>query len=326
MSIEFYCPHCEAYLRAPDSKARLSIACPHCGGRCWVPLKSEQESSFDDVEEWSDAEDFDEADYEADYEPTSASTNVPVLTPKKKQLQTSCKVCDSVLSPSENVCKVCSHRVGTPIFDEPADVDVGKILSTSWRLYTRHFGTCLIVTVTDAVLTIVACVLAIFIGGTAALAVGNRPGLVVFMFLIASGLGWGIAMSMFAIGHMRFYLDLCRTDRADFHKSMDFQGPIGHIFSGGVVYWSLFPFLLPPIFLWPFGRVVVDQNVSGFRGLWTALRLSVKHFSVCFVLVFVKIGAILISSLFPVGGAILLTPYFAILNTVAYLHFIGELE
>ncbi len=322
MPVEFYCSQCEAFLRAPDSKAGLSITCPHCTKRCWVPLESEEETFSEEDEDWISEDDFDETDYESD----SGPAYVPVLAPKRRRIETRCEACDSVLSLGEKICSECEHHVGTPIFHEPDSVDAGKILSDSWRLYTKHFGSCLAVTVADTVLTIIASVLAIFVGAIASLAAGNQPGLVLLMFFAASGLGWGIAMSMFAIGHMRFYLDLCRTGKAEIRKSLDFQGPIGHVFVGGVVYWGLFMTLLGPILLWPFGRVAVDQELSAPRALWTAFRLSAKHFAVSVVLLVIKIGALLVSSLFPVGGAILMTPFFAILNTVAYLHFIGELE
>src|SRR5690606_2875831 len=39
--IEFYCPHCETYLRTPDLKAGLSAECPTCWERIWVPHESE---------------------------------------------------------------------------------------------------------------------------------------------------------------------------------------------------------------------------------------------------------------------------------------------
>ncbi|MBT5018984.1 MAG: hypothetical protein HON04_09570, partial [Planctomicrobium sp.] len=51
-----------------------------------------------------------------------------------------------------------------------------------------------------------------------------------------------------------------------------------------------------------------------------------KHSGVSFALFLVKFGALFASTLIPVVGTILVTPYLATLNTVAYLHFTGELE
>lgn len=323
LSIEFYCHHCEAFLRAPETKAGLSIGCPHCGSRLWVPLES---AAFEDIHELEFSENSeDELVYtQEDFEVASSPRRQPSIDQSHETLL--CIRCDTPRHPGKKICKQCGHRVGTPKFLEPDEIDLGKILSTSWRLFTRHYWSCLTVTFTDTLLTIAACVISIIIGGMAAVMAGNQPESIILFFFIGTGLGWSVAMSMFALGHIRFYLHLCRTENPEFRESMSFQGPIGALLVGGVVYWSLFLFIFPSIFLWPFGRIIVDQQTSAPRGLWTALRLTTKHAGICLVLFVIKVGAFLTANMIPGVGLILLTPYFAILNTVAYLHFIGELE
>ena len=249
-------------------------------------------------------------------------------SPAKHSLELSvCILCDAPLQSGKNICKRCGYRVGAPPFQEPQDVDLGKILSTTWRLFLQHYWSCLTVTFTDTLFTIVACVVSMMIGAMAAIMAGNQPGHIILFFLIGTGLGWSVAMSMFALGHIRYYLHLCRTERPEFSESMSFHGPaVGALLVGGAVYWSMFLLVFPSIFLWPFGRVVVDQNTSAARGLWSALRLTTKHSSVCLVLFVIKVGAFFVSGTVPILGILLLTPYFAILNTVAYLYFIGEFE
>ncbi len=321
LSIEFYCPHCDAFLRASQTKAGLSISCPHCSRRLWVPHESEQD--IDELEAIEDHEDefvYDQSDFEA---ASTSQTQPSSVQSRETQL---CIRCDTPLLPRKKACKQCGLRVGSPEFIEPEEIDLGKILSTSWRLFTQHYWSCLTVTFTDTLLTIAACVISLIIGGMAAVMAGNQPGTIILFFFIGTGLGWGVAMSMFALGHLRFYLHLCRTENPEFRESMSFQGPVGALLVGGAVYWSLFLLIFPSIFMWPFGRVVVDQQTSAPRGLWTALRLTTKHAGVCVALFVIKVGAFLAAGMVPILGVILLTPYFAILNTVAYLHFIGELD
>lgn len=289
----------------------------------WVPLESEVFDAADEFEFIEDGE-LEIIYRQEDFEAESTSQTQAFSGHSHKSVL--CVICDTPKHPNKKICKQCGHRVGSPEFVEPDEVDLGKILSTSWRLFTKNYWSCLTVTFTDTVLTIVACVATIVVGGIAAVMAGNQPANVVLFFFIATGLGWSVAMSMFALGHTRFYLHLCRTENPEFRESLSFQGPVGALLIGGAVYWSLFLFIVPSIFLWPFGRVVVDQQSSAPFGLWTALRLTSKHTSVCLVLFVIKVGAFLTAGMVPVLGGILLTPYFAILNTVAYLHFIGELE
>lgn len=323
MSIEFYCPHCNAFLRASETKAGLSIGCPHCGSRLWVPHGSEALEDIDELEIIEDHDDefvYDQSDFEA------ASTSLDPPSSAQSLETLLCIRCQAPLRSGKKICKQCGHRVGAPEFFEPDEIDLAKILSTSWRLFSQHYWSCLTVTFTDTLLTIAACVVSIIVGGMAAIMAGNQPGTMVLFFFIGTGLGWGVAMSMFALGHIRFYLHLCRTENPEFRESMSFQGPVGALLVGGAVYWSMFLLIFPSIFLWPFGRVVVDQQASAPRGLWTALRLTTNHAGICLVLFVIKVGAFLAAGMVPILGIILLTPYFAILNTVAYLHFTGEFE
>lgn len=284
MPIEFYCSACEAYLRAPESKAGLSTSCPHCTSRIWIPVESEVfESVEEEVSEFADS---------------------------------------SLLLEGE-------QAVGTKLeqsFIEPEEVDISCILGDTWQIFVENWKICMAVTAVDTVLTIAAVFVLMMIGGIAAAMVANQPATAILAFFAIVGLGLGVAFSMFAVGHIRFYLDLCRGKKPVIKKSVDFQGPVGRMLFGGMIYWGLFIFIFPPIFLWPYGRVVMDQNRSAVGSVAGALRLSIKHSGVCFVLFLVKFGALSASTLIPVVGQVLVTPYLAILNTVAYLHFIGELE
>jgi len=288
LAIEFYCSACEAYLRAPDEKAGLSTNCPHCSTGIWIPLESDAIEIDEEDLEWEEAEE----------------DLVSVLQDD---------------DPSFN-------DEARQEFAEPDEVDLSKILSDTWQIFTRNWKACVAVTVVDSLLTIVALFVTFMIGGIAAAMAANNPGTAVLAFLAITGLGLGVLLSMFAVGHIRFYLELCRNENPVLKKSVNFQGPVGRMLIGGVVYWGLFIFIFPPIFLWPYGRVLMDKERSSLGSISTALRLSAKHSGVSFALFLVKFGALFASTLIPVVGTILVTPYLATLNTVAYLHFIGELE
>lgn len=328
MSVEFFCPHCEAYLRAPAAKLGLSISCPYCHGRLWVPLESE---------EWeTDSTAWDEYDFVQTPERTRSDPQVvdAVAGAARRGLastlgkQKTCRRCQRTMLEEDDVCPVCgdSSISNATVTEggEDHEVDVSLILAVTWEIYTTNFWPCFSVTLADTVLTTVATVVALFVGAFAATQAAQGPASAFLAFFVAAGIGWSVAMAMFAVGHIRYYLDLCRTGQPEFAKAINFEGPVGAMLGGGLVFWSLFLLILPPIFLWPYGRVVVDKNSSALSGLRTALSLSFRNTGVCFVLFVVKIGVVLVSGLVPIVGTLFLTPYLAILNTVAYLYMSGE--
>lgn len=288
MPIEFYCTACEAYLRAPDSKARQAISCPHCSSRIWVPQES---VDFDALEYLEELE-------EAEHEREEYLTPVPVKPVPIVEVD----------------------------YDEPDEVDLSNILSDTWRIYTRNLRACYTVTVVDTMLTVAAAFVSCLVGGIAAAMVARNPGGAMLAFFSVAGLGMGVMLAMFAVGHIKFYLQLCRGESPDLKKSVDFQGPVGRMMIGGLFFWGTVFLVLPPIFLWPYGRVLMDKRASSVGSLFIALRLTGNHAGVCFALFVVKAGALFASAIIPVVGTILITPYLAVLNTVTYLHMIGELE
>lgn len=301
MSIDFFCTRCESQLRAPDSKAGQAISCPYCSNRVWIPYETESfEQNSDSFNSLDDSDLHSAYEYDAPGELSSYQTAVYDETDSREREQRA--------------------------FSEPQSVDLGQILSDSWSLYTEHWRTCMVVTVADAALTIIAFICCCFVGGFASVLAANRPVLVGFAFIGVVGLGMSVIMSMFAVGHIRFYLDLCRDLQPDVRKSMDFDGPVGSMLTGGLLYWTLFPLILPAIFLWPFGRVLIDQKSSASGAILKSLSLSGRHSGVSFAIFVVKAGALFVSGLIPVIGTLVVTPYLAILNTVTYLHFTGELE
>lgn len=318
MPVEFYCQQCEAYLRAPDSRAGLATNCPHCRQRIWIPYESVPADLPEDSEAW------DEGDT-----PVAAAPRGQPVKPIRSRRRTTGGRCGNCAAPTrrdQDFCRQCGHRIGVAQPANPAEIDLGLILSETWHHLTSRLLHVVSVTILDLIITIVMTVVVVFVGALAANMGANLPGNMVLMFLAVTALGWCVAMSTFATGHMRFYLDLCRTQRADLQKAVYFDGPVLATLLGGVLYWVTFPLILPAIFLWPIGRIVVDQNVSAGRAAWIAAKLTSRHPGICFSLFAIKVAAFFISGLVPVLGLILVTPYLAILNTVAYLHLIGERE
>lgn len=322
MSIEFYCTQCDAFLRAPDSKQSLAISCPHCLARVWVPQNSELERLEDFDDAWQTDEENDQFAAAALQAATNQFQSLANNSPDLKQ----CVRCGKHTEFAESWCGNCGKRFPSPDYLGPNEVDLGRILSETWRVFSKNWKPCFAVTLLDTFLTFAGIIIAFFIGGFSAALVAKNPGSSILAFLVVAGLGLSVLLSMFAVGHLRFYLELCRNQSPDLRSSLNFQGPIGAILVGGIVYWSLFLLILPAIFLWPFGRVVLDQKRSAVSAICRTLELSGKHVGVCMALFVIKIGALLASGMIPVAGTLIVTPYLAILNTVAYLHFTGELE
>ncbi|MEW4490728.1 hypothetical protein AB1L42_21780 [Thalassoglobus sp. JC818] len=324
MTIEFYCPECEAYLRANSTKAGLSVQCPHCNHRAWVPYESEPQ--FDD----EDFHDWDEAVVDDSASDSALLVREERLSPSSQiddAAQSQISKCPRCGSPKfQGICKCTSYEieheeVSTAV---PGEVDLSRILSQTWTIYTKNLPSCYAVTLLDLLFTVLGLILSLMIGGMCAAVSQQPPGIAILIFFIVSLMGMSLCFSILAVGHLNFYLDLCRTRTPNLQKSFEIRGPIGTLLISGIIYWMTFVLIFPLFFLWPFGRIVVDQHQRGVSPLRSALRLTLRNVEVCLSLGVLKIGAFFAANLIPVVGQILIVPYLAVLNTVAYLHLNGE--
>ena len=312
MSIEFECPECEAVLRTADEKAGTSANCPYCSERIHIPIQDE--SRFRE-ESWS------QVAQESLPEPDPSEKTA---TPTRRQIVKAglCVICREAPAGNDRRCREC--RFEQDAIAEPDEVDLSQILSETWTVFTRNFATCLAVTVIDVLFTLVAVVIAFFVAVACAVVAGQEPAIMLLVFFFVSFLGVSISWSFLAIGNIRFYIDLCRHDDADIQKTFAVHGPAWSILVAGFFYWATAILFLPLAFLWPFGRVIVDQNRSGVGSLIHSLRMTTRHSGVCLALAMIKIGGFFAANLIPVFGQLVFVPYCATLNTVAYLHFRGE--
>ncbi|TWT49802.1 hypothetical protein KOR42_38740 [Thalassoglobus neptunius] len=324
MTIEFYCPECQAYLRANATKAGLSVQCPHCNGRTWVPFESEPQFDGDEFSEWE--------------EPVvDDSANEPALLVREERLSptsqidesdssqiSKCPRCGSAKLQKNQKCVRCELGAEGVSPATPGEVDLSRILSDTWSIYTKNFPSCYAVTLIDLLFTVLGLIFSLMIGGVCASISQQPPEIAILLFFVVSLLGMSVCFAVLAVGHLSFYLDLCRTRTPDLQKSFEFRGPIGTLLISGIIYWMTFVLIFPLFFLWPFGRIVVDQNQRGVSPLRGALRLTLRNLDFSLSLGVLKIGAFFAANLIPVVGQILIVPYLAILNTVAYLHLIGE--
>lgn len=331
-AVEFYCPHCDAYLQAPDRRRGFSIRCPHCRNSLTVPYESTAFRVDDDESSFGFNDASGEFEAEGAYQNAVFSGATDEVTVSRVEelpphrVVGHCRLCQAPLLKTEDFCSECGFHTRRTTLREPQAVDLGAILSTTWDIFTRNFGLWMTVSVLDLILSILSTVFVLFAGVLVVTMAGGKLELITLMFLVTVCVGWVVLFSMFAIGQIRFSLELCREQQPQVRKSLNFEGPVGAMLTGGLVYWLLFPFVIPAIFLWPIGRLITDQNLSPGRATWQALRLTTRHSGVSAALFLIKVGAFFASNVVPIIGVIAITPYFSTLNSVAYLYFIGEFE
>lgn len=303
MPIDFYCKHCLTYLRTPEEKAGLSTQCPTCWERIWVPLESEERIP---PEKWP-------------VEAAPGAGNDPSRGRRSGRQP-------SVLDDHERRSRAAVRP------RRPADL--GTILSTTWRIYSDNLGICLVATVIDVLVTIVALLIVIVPASLCVLALWNAPVLCIPAMMLTLFLGWTLALSASAAGHYRFFLALARGERVQVGQLFHWGDHLGRMAVASVAFWAItifglclfiLPGILAIVLFWPYGRLVVDEDAPASQSLSDALFLTRDNFRTSFLIVMLNLLMISVAHFVPLLGYFLVIPFCAVLHSVAYLEFRGEL-
>lgn len=303
MSIEFYCPQCAAFLRTPEAKGGLSVECPACWERIWIPLESQ---AYIPAERWAGVE---------------TVRPEPWRTPPAAVPETDSSV--DVRSPSDDIpFRAVSRRA-----------DLAEILRLSWQIYSRNLGLCLLATLFDLLLTVATIFVALIPAALCAFLLRDSPILGIPAIMLTLFLGWTTAFSAAAAGHYRFFLAMARGEPVRVSHMFQSGDCLGRMAVAGVAFWAIavfgfcmciLPGILAMVLLWPYGRFVVDQEAPASQSLSDAFRLTSENFWTSLLIVLTNFLVIISANFIPILGFLFAVPFAAVLHTVAYLRFRGE--
>lgn len=241
-------------------------------------------------------------------------------------------VCGTTADASLEDCPRC----GTPltISEGPPRVDFSDIMSLSWTLYGRNLGACLAVGLLDALLTIVAVVIALVPATVAFMVVMDAvgpPQALLSMFLVL-GLGVSVAIAALAVGHIRFFLSVARGEPAELNHLWQSRGFVSRMALGNLLFWAMvlfgllscvLPGILAWVLFWPFGRILVDEDTTAIGSLQRAWSITTQNLGTSFLIGIATFFILNLANIIPFGF-ILAVPYVGLIHSVAYMHFTGE--
>jgi hypothetical protein len=230
---------------------------------------------------------------------------------------------------------------------QPSAIDLGDILSRSWRIFSNHFAECLLATlICFAVSLALTGMLAVFglLGGAGVGALANtnnkEAAILLGIFLGLVGiLALGIFSAWLWAGYLIWVLKLSRGEEVAYGDLFRGGPFMGRMFWGNLLFMpvSLLAVLLcffPCILIWAlwtnFAWLVIDRNERLPESFARAKDLAVYNSSNFLTLVmiwFLMFGVSVVLSMLPVIGGLsfLFTmPFFTVLEAVAYLRLTGQ--
>jgi hypothetical protein len=311
VTIQFFCPSCDAYLRTAESKAGLSLACPACRERIWVPHADEVPDADNP---WGNVEQ------------STAWDAVPAMSAAGAV----------ALEGSPAMAEALQDLVdfeADPQTDRLQRADIAEILGVSWRIYSNNLGICLLATFVDILLTVTAVLIVLLPAGLCIVLLHDSPILAIPASMLTLLVGWTTALSAVAVGHYRFFLALARGEPPKLGEMFRCSQCLGPMAVASVGFWAVtlfgfFMFVIPGLLVlvlfWPYGRFVVDDETPASLALDEALRLTSENFWTSALIVLLNFLVIAVANVIPLLGYFFAIPFAAVLHTVAYLHFRGE--
>jgi hypothetical protein len=337
MPIEFRCTNCQRLLRTADDTAGKQTQCPECGTIVAIPGPLA-------------------------VVPEAAAYGAPAVGPPGGAAASAGAASGSPFarsastSPSDHPFASPAAGYGWRSLGEvpqivrdyrPSVIDLGDVLSRSWRIYLDHFAECFLATLIDFAVAIafggIVAVLGLLgVAAVAGLAQANseEAAMILAIFLGLMGVigvaaffawlwaGYSILMLKISRGEDRSYGDL-------FHG-----GPfIGRMFWGYLLFTVLsvlamlacfLPMILVSGLLTNFRWLVIDRNERLPESFGHSKDLALFDTTNLLTLVmiwFLRFGVNLVAGSVPVLGSIsfLFTlPYFSVLQAVAYLRLTGQ--
>ncbi|MCA8999120.1 MAG: hypothetical protein KDA80_19115, partial [Planctomycetaceae bacterium] len=222
---------------------------------------------------------------------------------------------------------------------DPADLPHGfvveglsPILSLSWQIYTRHLGLCLVATAVDLGSTLLS-VIVVLIPALLCISTINfvSPVLALALCFLVLILGGVVTLSATTVGHYRFFLSLVRDQPIEFSDMLRFDQYVGRMAVGSTIFWSfvvvglmagILPGLLILVFLWPYGRLIVDRDLGVAESFSEAFRLTTENSATSFFLFVIYALVLLGSNSIPLLGFFFAVPLMAVVHSVAYQSFL----
>ncbi len=341
MPIEFYCPECDTFLRTPDSKAGASAKCPACSERIWVPFESvlfeEQSSETQETYRSQLPSELNAVGHstrtgDAEFSDDEFIEETEFANETFEEEGRLCGACGAVSPWNSRECEACGKRLVLKKDTTIQKANLGDILSVSWEIYSKNLGICILAALVDFLLMLAAMIVVLIPSVIALIVLDGLPELKAPAFMFVLFLGFGVMLSALWIGHFRFFLQLARGQKPDISMMFHVGNLVGRMLAASFMasiliglgaMMCVLPGLLVFVLLWPFGRVLVDQECSAFESLTKAYTLAIENFwcSVGIVTIFVGLSLAANSTII---GFLFSIPFNAVLFTVSYLHFSGE--
>jgi DNA-directed RNA polymerase subunit RPC12/RpoP len=306
VTIEFSCQHCGKALSTSDDKAGRKAKCPGCGEAVLVPSPA-VEATNDDTD-W-----------------TATTADMPDVT---------CPMCGATNPGRAKACESC----GEPLPQKKSQkqplqsgaFDVGQVVSRTWDLFKQEMGLVVAAQICFGILTVLA-IIPVF--GTALFFVAFQEqeqfGLAIGMLLltILFGLLAMVGLMWIDIGRHQLMLKVVRRQEAALGDL--FSGPrvLGRWFLCNVIYnilsqvgaqLCIIPGILVFLFLWPFGYLLIDDDLPHVQSLLDSPKLCGNSALNSFLLCLVTIGIVLLGVLALGVGLIFAVPFVALMWCVAY--------
>lgn len=325
MAIEFNCPHCDKSLSTSEDRAGRKAKCPGCGEVVTVP--GEIPPSL----------------------PVSAADDLPppprTTGGRDDRPRVDCPMCGGQVLVTAKKCKHCgeelagsgssggSHGTAT---GELTKIEAGDVISTSWRIYLKQLGPCLVgsflVNLLSQLATIPQQILPYIIGmgankndpSTALIIIAVNLFFMVFTFALGAFLQVGLCQLM---------LNAARG-----------QDPrIGDIFCGGRFFlryaislflfsiavgvatvFCLIPGLLVVCLFFPFAYVLIAENTPGIECFARSQVITKGNLLQIFVLLLAMVGINLLGLMAVCVGVLFTIPLTQLFTAVAYLKMTGQ--
>jgi len=338
VSIEFECLNCQAVLRAPLQKGGEFIHCPICDESLQVPLPSRRADSggFYNSFESELAERMQPMSERRLLRETAPSSFPVEVEPDtwfdETESPECCGKCGKALISNVLRCAECTasrwnggqHRAS---FE--------RILSESWKVYTKNLAVCFLVGAVDLVATVLGFFLVLALAFACSAIVQVEPALAVGVFAVIFVLGMVLVSGSLAAGNFRIFLAIAREEPTSAGHLLRMDRHSGKIAVAGTFYWTsvcvgLLCGIIPGVLIlgrfWPYGRLIVDHETSLFSASATSWKLTRGHLGTSLGIFLAQFLVILLTAGIPILGPILAFPFVAILYSVTYLSLVEELQ